>query len=222
MDKQKIESWCNTYDLGRYNINDDGSIDVNGDVDLYNLKLRELPFKFNNVFGEFNIEMNYLESLKNCPDSVGNFYCGLNNHLTNLEFSPKIVKGSFGCNDNNLTSLKGSPEKVENDFYCASNKLTSLSDCPKFVGGDFYCDYNEILNLDDFDCEFKGYFFCRNTPLGSLFNKVDYDFIQAFKSFKIIKGRDLNIKRLKYIYSIFKKDFSKINLNLIKYYYNII
>ena len=34
-----IHSWCDSYDITNYTINNDGSIDVNGDVHLFNLNI---------------------------------------------------------------------------------------------------------------------------------------------------------------------------------------
>ena len=71
--------------FGKYTINDDGSIDVNGSVDLSGRGLSKLPFKFRNVNGSFRCNNNQLTSLEGAPNSVGgSFYC-YNNQLTSLE-----------------------------------------------------------------------------------------------------------------------------------------
>jgi hypothetical protein len=94
---------CEKYNITNYTINDDGTIDVVGDVDLYNKGLTELPLTFNKVTGWFDCGGNQLTSLKGCPKWVGgSFYCNHNN-LTNLEFSPDYVGIDFWCNNNNLT-----------------------------------------------------------------------------------------------------------------------
>ena len=43
----KINEICQKYDIENYTINDDNSIDVDGDVDLYKCELTELPLNFN-------------------------------------------------------------------------------------------------------------------------------------------------------------------------------
>ena len=97
-------------------------------VHLSNLKLTEIPIKFNVV--------------------NGGFWCG-NNRLVSLKNSPIIVKGNFCCDNNKLTSLKYYPKEIEGYFYCYNNNLTSLKylprilkylDCDKgtFIGKDYY------------------------------------------------------------------------------------
>ena len=107
---------CEKYGIINYTVNDDGSIDVNGNVDLYGYQLTELPLTFNKVTGWFDCGRNNLTSLKGCPRWIGDsFYCS-HNDLTSLEFSPDYVGGSFNCNWNRLT-----------DNYCDTE-----------IGGSFY------------------------------------------------------------------------------------
>lgn len=84
--KRDIDSICQEYNIKKYTINDDGTVDVDGDVDLFNNGLTELPFKFGKVTGYFN--------------------CGLNK-LTSLVGSPKYVGGYFSCYNNKLKTLEG-------------------------------------------------------------------------------------------------------------------
>ncbi len=119
---------------GTYTINNDGSIDVDGGVDLSNKNLSKIPFKFRNVSGGF-------------------YCCG--NQLTSLEGAPKSVGGGFGCYDNQLTSLLGAPNNVSGGFYCDHNQLTTLDGTPKTVGGRFLCydnpnlPYSELFKIVD-------------------------------------------------------------------------
>lgn len=105
------------YKIENYTINEDGSIDVNGDVFLYGLGLTELPINFNKVSGTFDCSNNKLTTLKGCPKCVGgNFSCGVN-YLTDLKYSPKVIHGSFYCSGNNLKSYV-SDSIVGKTFYC--------------------------------------------------------------------------------------------------------
>ncbi len=71
-----IDNICNEYRIRNYNINPDGSIDVNGDVDISELALDEIPLKFARVEGYFDCSKNYLTSLEGSPNYVGNgFTC---------------------------------------------------------------------------------------------------------------------------------------------------
>ena len=97
MTEQEILNICKEYNITNYSINPDGSIDVNGNVDLSYMELTEIPLKFNRV--------------------SGSFYCH-NNKLTSLVSGPKEVGGSFHCESNKLTSLERSPIELGGSFYC--------------------------------------------------------------------------------------------------------
>ena len=120
----EIESICKKYGIENYTINADGSIDVDGDVDLDNKGLTKLPLKFGKVSGTFYYRVNKLVS---------------------LEGAPKYVGGNFNCYGNQLTSLEGSPKHIAGDFDCSTNQLTSLEHFPKVVVGDIYL-YNNPVN----------------------------------------------------------------------------
>ena len=150
-----VESICEEYGIKNYTINTDGSIDVDGDVDLRRKKLKNLPLNFNKVTGGFYCSGNQLTSLEGCPKSVGGgFYC-LNNQLTSLEGCPKEV-GNFYCNSNQLTSLKGCPKEVGGDFLCYNNLLPKLiMDNIKYIDGiikwqDDYSIWRKDGSLDEF------------------------------------------------------------------------
>lgn len=51
MTEQEISDICKKYDIENYTINPDGSIDVNGNVNLSTFNLTELPLTFNYVSG---------------------------------------------------------------------------------------------------------------------------------------------------------------------------
>ena len=240
MDVNEIRSLCIKYSILDYTINDDGSIDVEHDVDLsYALSnMSKLPLKFNKVNGNFGCSSNNLETLEGCPKYVKDMFDCSGNKLTNLHFAPKKsksficsgnmitslegcpknIEGLFYCQKNKLTSLKGGPESISKDFVCWENDLISLEGCPKYVGGDFDCSDNKITNLNYIPNNLRS-FTCSDTPIGSIFMQVDYDFIDAFKRFKIIDNDKVNLKRLKYIMGIFDKP---IRIERIKIYYKIV
>jgi hypothetical protein len=167
--------------IENYTINDDGTVDVDGDVNLTYEGLTEIPVKFGVVKGDFNVSSNNLLSLKNCPQVVtGQFACANNSQLTSLKWGPKSatdyfcyacdlkslegapnkVSGIFNCSYNaNLTSLKGGPRSVKN-FRCNDCNLTSLEGAPNEVTGSFNCSDNKNLTslkgapkiIKTFDC----------------------------------------------------------------------
>ena len=107
--EQEIKSWCEEMGIENYNINSQGEIDVDGDVDLIRNTFKELPYKFGKVNGHFDMAVcKNLISLKNCPDYVGK---------------------DFSCNScQNLDSLEGCPKEVGKDFYCFGCKRKFTKD----------------------------------------------------------------------------------------------
>ena len=55
IEPSEIENWCEEMRIENYIINDEGGIDVEGGsgVWLYNKNFKELPYKFDNVDGDF-------------------------------------------------------------------------------------------------------------------------------------------------------------------------
>ena len=194
-----IDKICKRYNITNYTINDDGTIDVDGNVNLSQRSLNQLPLSFNKV--------------------TGYFLCN-ENELTTLKGSPKWVGGVFNCDYNELTSLEFSPEYVGGDFECYSNQLTNLVGSPKQIGRDFDCRNNGYLE-DPKGCSEKlgGLLKCYNTPLGWIFNEGDQNFIHAFNFYKVIKDDTVNLKRLKYVMDLYDK---RIDLKKIENYYRIV
>jgi hypothetical protein len=149
---KSIDSICQKYKIQNYTINEDGSIDVEGDVDLRHKRLTKLPLKFRHVGGDFYCNINQLTSLEGCPQTVGrDFYCH-RNQLTSLEGGPKTVGENFYCHNNELTSIEGGPNYIKGNFYCSDNPLlVKLT--------------NDILDID-------GNFYLSKTPLEVLWNDV--------------------------------------------------
>ncbi len=122
--EQEIREICKKYKIENYTINPDGSIDVDGDVDLRYKLLYKLPLKFNRV--------------------NGSFFC-YGNSLSNLDNSPVEVNGDFDCYDCSITSLIGSPIIVGKDLMLTDNPI-SIIDSSIEVRGDIHID---DTNFDD-------------------------------------------------------------------------
>jgi hypothetical protein len=166
---EDINAICKKYDITRYTINSDGTVDVNNDVNLRVKGLTKLPLKFGIVKGSFD--------------------CG-DNELTTLEGSPIEVSGGFKCNNNKLTSLEGSPREVGRVFYCSGNQLTTLEGGPDHVGGDYYCGRNKLTTLEGspIDKNVRRHFSCKDNPVYSI-----YKLFPSYKSF--IESLDYNYLR---------------------------
>ena len=111
-----IKKWLDEMNIKNYVINDDLTIDVNGDVNLNNKDLIKLSdyIKFNRVEGYFTCSFNQLNSLQGCPNYIGlSFACDYN-QLTSLEGCPKYIGGSFWCNANKRKFIKDEIKKLCN------------------------------------------------------------------------------------------------------------
>jgi hypothetical protein len=132
---------CEKYNIKNYTINDDGTIDVNGNVNLYNKELTELPLTFNKVLGSFNCGMNKLTSLKGCPRWVEDDFSCHSNDLTSLEFAPDYVGVDFYSNWNNIQDIYCDTEiggfihsEIKNDFFIKDNfKIKNYNEWRKLI-----------------------------------------------------------------------------------------
>ena len=207
-DTKSIDDICVRYNINDYTINDDGSIDVEGDVALANKGLDKLPLKFRKVTGYFGCCENKFTSLEGCPEYVGGDFDCEDNLLTNLIGSPNYIGGSFTCRYNMLTSLEGSPNHVGSYFEIRNNGIKSLKGLNTNIGTKLYADYKLKIIYDIL--------------------KDDLECIDNFYDFHILHNLEdvnptLNLKRLnKFIdlYDLNELTYDK--LSELKNYYNVI
>jgi hypothetical protein len=165
---EDIHSICEKWGIINYTINEDGSIDVDGNVILYDNRLTELPLKFRMVSGYFACDHNQLTNLLGSPISVGrDFYCH-DNSLTSLDGCPQSVGRDFSCSNNELTSLLGSPKEVGH-FACYNNKLTTLEGITKMRSGVIYCDNNKLKDVKGIKEGWRGNLEIAGNPVYSIF-----------------------------------------------------
>jgi hypothetical protein len=163
------------FGIRNYTINADNTVDVDGDVDLSRKGLTEIPIKFGVVRGNFDIRVNNLLSLKNCPQIVtGYFSCVNNPQLTSLKWGPKSAKDYY-CGRCDLRSLEGAPNEVTGGFYCSGNRnLTSLKGGPSSAK-DYGCYACGLKSLEGAPNELSGSFDCNdNYELTSLVDGPKY------------------------------------------------
>lgn len=143
----EVNEICLKLGLTNFNINDDDTVDVRGDVHFYSRLFGKIPIKFGHVSGDFYISKCGLVSLEGSPKTVGgDFVCGYN-RLSDLRFSPSFVGGSFSCKSNYLSTLIGAPDKIGGDFDCSDNSIYSMDGLPENIGGEIYCSYNNIFGI---------------------------------------------------------------------------
>lgn len=137
VEKKCIELFDEPYEKERvgiktnYVINKDMSVDINGNVQLEDIGLDYLPFKFNRVSGYFSVSHNNLLNLSGFPKSIGLDIFIDGNKLSSLSGLPEEVNGNFWCSDNNLLNLEGCPKYIDGKFKFASNGIFDLSYFPK-------------------------------------------------------------------------------------------
>jgi hypothetical protein len=137
---KEIERICKEYKIENYTINEDGVVDVDGDVHLSRMSLTELPIRFGKVGGDFNCDRNDLTSLKGSPSMVGGDFNCYTNKLSSLKGSPSNVGGDFHCWDNVLRTLEGGPSSVGGSYHCCGNILITLEGFPELYGNNMYVD----------------------------------------------------------------------------------
>ena len=152
-----IANWLTTHGVSSYTINSDGSVDVNGDLDLAGCRYNKLPVKFNKVTGDIHITKSSLKTLEGLPKVIEGDFELYGVDLDNLANGPSLVKGSLNLEQAkigswtgssirevggnlNLSScksseLKGMPDKVGGDFIVTSGTLATLTGMPAVVGG---------------------------------------------------------------------------------------
>ncbi len=148
-------------DVNKINEHKDGTIDYNGDVNLSNQSLSEIPIRFNVVKGDFLISNNNLTELYGCPVVVnGSFNCA-NNNLTTLINGPKQVDLNYDCSRNDINSLEG----ISNDVYdlnASFNNLSTLDHLPT-IGGSLMVNDNQLISLENCPTNINGDFIvCHN------------------------------------------------------------
>lgn len=115
--KRRVETTCDFFGIENYSINDNLSINVNGDVDLQSRSLTQLPLNFKIVNGSFNCNLNALSTLEGSPEEVlGNFYCSMNK-LTDLNGSPMIIGGDFQFYFNPIRDLRVFPAQITGEIF---------------------------------------------------------------------------------------------------------
>ncbi|HDR9764138.1 TPA: hypothetical protein ACK3Q6_002691 [Burkholderia cepacia] len=143
-----------------YTINDDLTVDVEGDV-----KLPDYGVKHMLSDNSYSI----------CPESLpiqfgivkGDFHCG---ELKDLHGAPRHVTGNFVCEYTDVKSLEGMPEHVGKDITIRRTAITNLEGLPNYIAGNLEIDWNDSLtSLNGSPKTITGEFVCtRNASLKTL------------------------------------------------------
>lgn len=159
MNKKDIINFLESIQISKYEIHTDLSVSVYGDVNISQMKLRELPINFNNIYGDFNCSYNFLSTLKGCPN---------------------FIEGDFNCNRNDLLIIDYVPQKITGNVYFLINNINRFDFPFKSVSGFIYLDGDtnvnkKYKNLDKVKYDNDNYYY-----LISDYNK-DYKFYKRSK-----------------------------------------
>lgn len=142
-DENIIINWIRENFIGNYKIDFDENkeIVIHGNITLTNHLLKELPYKFKAVEGNFSIggdkfsnqnrsNQHSITTLKNCPDIVhGDFNCALCPNLKSLQYGPQIVEGNYYCHNTGIKSLKGIAHTITGYIAAyANHNLINIED----------------------------------------------------------------------------------------------
>lgn len=161
--KDWLEKYCNIR-LGKYTINPDMTIDVDGAVIINSYPEKEFPdyIQFGEIkYGFSVLNSDKLETLRGCPRKCKNFSCDSCKKLKSLEYSP-IECEKFSCSHcHSLETLRGCSQKCDKVNCQDCSGLTSLEGLEhyKFLE-ELNCSYcNNLTSLKgipkkcfDLDC----------------------------------------------------------------------
>ena len=125
-DFDEINQICQKYNISWYTINLDGTVDIDGQVDLSDEYLSELPLKFGRVSGNFICHSNSLVSLAGSPHNVGGYFACDYNNLNSLLDGPNTVVGNYYFDNNELTNVIGFPKKHKRLITYTNNPVYEI------------------------------------------------------------------------------------------------
>ena len=183
--KEDIDFICKKFGIRNYTINEDSTVDVDWDVNLYDKGLTKIPLKFGKVSGYFS--------------------CG-DNQLKSLEGSPLSVGGHFNCSHNQLKSLSGAPLSVGGYFSCSFNQLKSLEGISGRISGGIYCHDNQLRDVKGVKDGWLGEFSVYGNPVHEIFNLFPKDkwdeVIEILNEYEVIRddGNLVILQRLEQVF----------------------
>lgn len=192
-----INDFCEVQNGWNYKINVDGTVDVDGDVNLSGEDLTELPVKFNKVTGCFNCALNNLTSFKGFPKYVGDFLSVQNNKITSLEYLPEHTGRLITLEGNLLKDVSSIKH-----LFADPNKIVWIDDNP----------IDELLQqMVLLGCsQYKSYF-------NELRHDVQFDVIDRLDEFDVIKKDKIDMISMNSMFDYYGVKFNETNVtNIVK------
>lgn len=150
-------------------VEEDGTINVDGDLNFDLYRDESIPIKLGTVTGSFinhdsklkylwngpkrvegSVEMtgSIIKSLSGGPEWIGEHLHLGGTKITSLKGIAKYIGGNVHFAGSNLKSLEGMPERLEGDLYTEATKIKSLKGSPKTIMGVFNASATPITSLE--------------------------------------------------------------------------
>lgn len=157
--QEKIANWLRQNKITNFTINDDNSVDVDGDLNLDGLRHAKLPVNFKSVTGSVSLVGALLKTLEGLPDEINGDFDISSMDLDSVEGFPMKVHGDCHIGKTNVkTTLANSRlAHVEGDLLIHEYGSNSFVGLPAYVGGDFIVkDCPEVTSLKGMPKEIGG------------------------------------------------------------------
>lgn len=226
---EEIIQLCEKYNIRKYTINDDKTIDVNGHVNFGGAnsawaQFNRLPIRFNSINGDFFCFSKKLNSFVGFPKNITG-QIKIHGNFKSLENFPIVNFYKMDITSHSLETLEGLQGQVEH-INLTSNSLTSFKGLPKSVKTlDLECKSLIFLDgLHDNIRDIKAY----NTPINLIIDdfKGNVELLMFDTIIEPSENKDekpnlyhkLYVEKLKYI----GKEQSMIKLNKLEQYYKLV
>ena len=157
--KAIIKAYIDEAGIKNYSINQDLSVNFNGDAVFDSRLCKTLkkdivanlgifPFKIVLADGNLVIARMFLISLLNMPPKVRGTFDVSTNKLRNLIHCPSQIDGDFICKGNkDLIDLEHGPIEVGNDYDASYCGLHNVHGLPHKINGDLRLSNNQLRSL---------------------------------------------------------------------------
>lgn len=137
--QEKIANWLKANKITNFTINDDNSVDVDGDLVLDGLRFEKLPVNFKSVTGSVSLVGALLKTLEGLPDEINGDLNISALKLDSVDGFPMKVHGDCHLGAITVKSTLSSSRlaHVEGDLIINSYDAPTFAGLPGYVGGDF-------------------------------------------------------------------------------------
>lgn len=165
--------------------------------------------------GKYNIR-NYtvVDGLINVNGKVNLWQIGENK----IPYKFGTVDGYFEISFSMLSTLEGLPNIIKGNLFMVNSSLKKLDYLPNKVTGLVDLSFNQLsdlYSLKGLDC---GKINVDSNPVGYLYKFGIMEEVDAFNTLRVVIDNELNLKRLKYFYSLMDRNFDLDIDKLSKFY----